>query len=206
MADLTAKIVPDNTVVTVPRAQATEVEPNTYLVAQPPGMPPMTGRHAWRRREDGAYEPVLELRSALIPLSEWNPKRYGCSKQTIYRLVIGGFVRGDMPGPGTLVIDLDSFYRHLDAVRNEPLFWNEERLAQYAAARLLHNKGLGGLGHRRRKVDRDLVVEAVKRILASPGTLNQLPSVQPPPAEPRPAKPRQVFDHPELFPIPTPSK
>ena len=199
---LTAKVVPDNIAVTVPRASATEVEPGTYLVSSPAAAPPLTGRHTWRRREDGAYEPVLELRSALIPLSEWNPKRYGCSKQTIQRLCIAGFVRGDMPGPGTLIIDLDSYYAHLDLVRTEPLFWNEERLARYSAARLLHNKGLGGLGHRINKASRDLVLEAVKDILASPGTLNQLPSVKATRATP-PRAALPLDDHPELFPTPT---
>jgi hypothetical protein len=101
-----------------------------------------------------------------------------------------------------LVIDLDSYYQHLDKVRTEPLFWNEERLARYSAARLLHNKGLGGLGHRIHKANRDMVLEAVKEILASPGTLNQLPSVKPLRATTRPAA-AAAPDHPELFSLTT---
>lgn len=200
---ITAKIVPDNIAVTVPRAQATEVEPGMFVAAPTSPAPPMTGVYTWRRREDGAYEPQLELRSALVPLSEWNPKRYGCSKQTIQRLYIGGFVRGALPGPSTLIIDLDSYYQHLDQVRTDPLFWNEERLAKFSAARLLHNNGLGGLGYRVNKANREMVLDAVKEILASPGTLNQLASARQTRATSKPAA--QADDHPELFPSTTPT-
>lgn len=201
-SDLTAKVVPDNIPVSVPRAQATEVEPGKYLVSQPTVPPPLTGLHTWKKKADGCYEPVLELRSALVPLNEWNPRRYGCSRQTIHRLCIAGFVRADQPSPSTFVVDLHSYYEHLDQVRSEPLFWNEDRLARYSAARLLHNRGLGGRAQRVNKAGRELVLEAVKQILASPGTLNQTHHANAEQSAIRPVRQRKEDDHPELWPAP----
>lgn len=139
---LTAKIVPEGDVVRAPRAALTEVEPGVLVApASLAPAPPLSGTWRAMPRPDlgaGLMETVLELRPAYIPLSEWHSKRFGCGKHSIMRLVLAGFVRHICPTPGSISIDLHSYYAHVDATRTDPFFWNEERLETFARARALY--------------------------------------------------------------------
>lgn len=60
-----------------------------------------------------------------------------CSHQTLYKLVKAGFVRGCMPSPWVLMIDLASLIEHFEAtiVNPEgPKFWTSQRIADFREA------------------------------------------------------------------------
>lgn len=52
------------------------------------------------------------------------------SYNSVLRLYKNGFVRGRMPVPHRILIDLESLHRHLEATA-DPDFWTAEKIAQF---------------------------------------------------------------------------
>ena len=145
----------------VPPPLAVEPEPNMVRVAP--------GRHAWvpkdaatppdayvmcrwSKQEDGTYAPVpvagryvrLDSRTAALlgfPARVGEGGNERCRYDTILRLGRAGFVDVVRVAPNTILLDLDSWYRHLADCMDNPDRWNEggEDRETYLQA-----NGLGG--------------------------------------------------------------
>lgn len=145
----------------IPPPLAVEPEPNMVRVAP--------GRHAWvpkdaatppdayvmcrwSKQEDGTYAPVpvagryvrLDSRTAALlgfPARAGEGGNERCRYDTILRLGRAGFVDVVRVAPNTILLDLDSWYRHLADCMDNPDRWNEggEDRETYLQA-----NGLGG--------------------------------------------------------------
>ena len=145
----------------VPPPLAAEPEPGMVRVAP--------GRHAWvpkdaatppdayvmcrwSKQEDGTYAPVpvagryvrLDSRTAALlgfPARANEDGNERCRYDTILRLGRAGFVDVVRVAPNTILLDLDSWYRHLADCMDNPDRWNEggEDRETYLQA-----NGLGG--------------------------------------------------------------
>lgn len=59
----------------------------------------------------------------------------GGQKRTMIRLIQAGFIRGGSMAPKSYVMDVDSLIQHLEAVSDDPYWWDvADRRARYANA------------------------------------------------------------------------
>lgn len=106
----------------------------------------------WSKQEDGTYAPVpvagryvrLDSRTAALlgfPARVGEDGNERCRYDTILRLGRAGFVDVVRVAPNTILLDLDSWYRHLADCMDNPDRWNEggEDRETYLQA-----NGLGG--------------------------------------------------------------
>lgn len=84
------------------------------------------------RQSDGSYIPVLQCWGETVRAREsiWREMGIDVGSETIKRLIRAGFVRCRRIAPDTTLVDLQSLYEHLEAVR-DPEFWTEARIQQY---------------------------------------------------------------------------
>lgn len=84
------------------------------------------------RLPDGNYMPVLKTWGQTVRLTSDLFRDLGLdvSYDTVRRLINGGFLRVRRIAPNSIVLELESLYDHLEAVR-DPEFWTEARIKAY---------------------------------------------------------------------------
>lgn len=120
---------------------------HAWIPADKTSEPPNFCLCRWTKRSDGAYHPVPfatrlvrvtgELMACLGFTDGTRRRRY----ETLMRLYRAGFVELVHASPGTWMLDLDSWYRHLAVCAENPDMWEEdsEDLKTY-----LQSNALGG--------------------------------------------------------------
>ena len=84
------------------------------------------------RLPDGNYMPVVKTWGQTLRLTEDLCRNLGLdvSYDTIRRLINGKFLRVRRVAPNSILLELESLYDHLEAVR-DPEFWTPERIKRY---------------------------------------------------------------------------
>ena len=136
------------------------VEPEPAMVRVAPGRHAWVPKDAatppdeyvmcrWSKQPDGTYAPVpvagryvrLDGRTAALLGFPARGEEERCRYDTILRLGRAGFIDVVRVAPNTILLDLDSWYRHLADCMDDPDRWNEgsEDRETY-----LKENGLGG--------------------------------------------------------------
>lgn len=119
----------------MPPGEAIRVTPDavTRRVADLPAkMIPRVGVTDWQPAGDGTYRPIVRIHEAMVRVTD-AARVTGLPYLALRRLITAGFVRGDQPTPGNVLIDLHSYYDHVQATR-DPEFWTAERRQRYSEA------------------------------------------------------------------------
>jgi hypothetical protein len=114
-------------------AAIAEPVPGKRVAVVEPEAIPKHGMIKMMRQQDGRYLPVLTSWSRMIQLSPQTPRELGMPDlhfRSLRRLVQCGLVRGVQPSPSVYLMDLKSFWDHLEATR-EPGYWTAERRETY---------------------------------------------------------------------------
>lgn len=103
------------------------------VVDAPQALIPKIGIVDWLPAGDGTYNPVLRLHAQHIRVSI---AAVVCDVHHLIlrRLIRAGFVEGYQPSPCCCMINLHSYFDHLNRVAEDPEFWDEKRRARYSAA------------------------------------------------------------------------
>ena len=139
------------------------VEPEPDMVRVAPGRhawvpksaatpPPEYVMCRWSKQADGTYAPVpvagrdvrLDAKTAMLlgfPARTDDNGNERCRYDTILRLGCAGFVDLVRVAPNTILLDLDSWYRHLADCMDDPERWEEGREDRKT---YLMKNGLGG--------------------------------------------------------------
>lgn len=91
------------------------------------------------KQPNGMYAPVPMEWSPMVRMSRELHRELGlpCSHQTLYKLVKAGFVRGSLPSPWVLMIDVASLIEHFEATivnPDAPKFWTAQKIADFREA------------------------------------------------------------------------
>jgi hypothetical protein len=123
----------------LPAGEVIQVSPDAIVrkVADAPAtMIPRVGVSDWQPAGDGTYRPIVRIHEAMVRVTDAE-RVTGLPYLTLRRLIIAGFVKGAQLTPGNVLIDLHSFYEHVEKCK-DPEFWNKERREAYAAALNAH--------------------------------------------------------------------
>jgi hypothetical protein len=119
-----------------------EIAPGVWAGAIPPEDIPPVGFHSWIPLNDGsgAYRPVVRTFQQRLQLTKDIGKYLGVGLpdtketravyMTIRRLIMSGFVKARQIGPGSIEVDLLSFWQHYQRA-GQPGFWNKENRRRY---------------------------------------------------------------------------
>lgn len=143
--------------------QPLAVEPEPAMVRVAPGQHAWIPRSAatppdryvmcrWSRQPDGTYAPVpvagryvrLDSKTASLlgfPMRAGDDGGERCRYDTILRLGRAGFVDVVRVAPNTILLDLDSWYRHLAGCMDDPERWEDGKEDRET---YLKANGLGG--------------------------------------------------------------
>lgn len=50
----------------------------------------------------------------------------GCEYRSLRRLVVAGFVEGCKVSPGCWMFNVESYFAHVERVKNDPEFWDKD--------------------------------------------------------------------------------
>lgn len=83
------------------------------------------------------YRRVERRHERRLRLTEDLPAKLGlgCSYQTLYRLIYGGFVKGERISPRTMTFDLESYYEHRKRCQ-DPEWWKQDDMFQVGGVKL----------------------------------------------------------------------
>jgi hypothetical protein len=115
---------------------AVEIAPGEYIADLPPSEIPVTAIVRMVRRPDGSYLPQLKVCGPTMKLGEDTPQKLGLGPikvRVLHRLARAGFFEVVALSPKLLLLDLTSFFAHLEAAR-DPEFWTDSRRARFAQA------------------------------------------------------------------------
>ena len=79
---------------------------------------------------DGSFRAVPRRPAGKVTVKE-AAKLANYPLTSIYRLYNGGFIDGERQSPRRILIDLGSLRAHLDTVREDADYWNDERRDRY---------------------------------------------------------------------------
>lgn len=77
-----------------------------------------------------AYVPMEQVHEAWLRISEVERLPFGLSKETLRKLVKGGFVEGGRAAPNAATVNVISLLEHIEATRADFDFWNRENRRQ----------------------------------------------------------------------------
>ena len=91
------------------------------------------------KQPNGMYATVPVEWGPMVRMSRTLHRELGlpCSFQTLYKLVKAGFVKGRLPTPWVLLIDLASLIDHFQATEvnpDTPTFWTKQRISDFREA------------------------------------------------------------------------
>ena len=109
-----------------------EVRPGAKTVPLPRAAVPRVAVGKMVPQGEGTYKfvAVVHGRYARITPDVLNELNIDVSPETIKRLVIAGFIEGGKLTPGMWSFDVQSYMDHLEAVYDDPEFWDETNLDQ----------------------------------------------------------------------------
>ncbi len=119
-----------------------EIEPGKFARATELTPLPKVAQLDWVRAGGGQWRPKLRYLGRNVRLSQQNVDalNLGVPSRTILRLVRAGFVDGYKVAPQTWVFSLESYLAHVEAVEDDPDFWEpdnpDNNLARYRKALL----------------------------------------------------------------------
>lgn len=99
-------------------------------VAEQPALPqpPKMGFYTWIAQGGGLFKPQLQLRERYVRLTPSTVKSLalGCEYRSLRRLVVAGFVEGCKVSPGCWMFNVESYFAHVERVKNDPEFWDKD--------------------------------------------------------------------------------
>ena len=117
-----------------------EIAPGVWQGEIPAEDIPPVGFVSFKRLQDGTYLPVVRTFQNRLRLTPDIGQQLGVGMpgspesrglyMTIKRLVMGGFIAARQIAPGTIDIDLNSFWAHYQATQ-QPGYWTPERRSRY---------------------------------------------------------------------------
>lgn len=114
--------------------EATQIAPGLYIPTEqlPQEAVPQYGYVKFVKQGD-VYQPVIRGWGKAIRMRPSLKEALGLDLpyKTIMRLIKGGFIAARVPAPNTYLMDLDSFYEHIEASK-DPEFWTPERRHRYS--------------------------------------------------------------------------
>lgn len=119
-----------------PQGRVIQVAPDAAsrkVADLPADLIPRIGLVDFQPAGDGTYRPIVRIHDSWIRVSI-AARAFGLRHMVLRRLITAGFVEAIQPSPGCWMMNLQSYFRHVEAVRNDPEFWNEQRRARYSAA------------------------------------------------------------------------
>lgn len=134
-AKLLIQLLPGQQMIQLAQRDFAQIAPGEFLAACPPQFAPKVGIIKWMRATNGTYQPVIQALPTMVHRSEWRANLYGCSWHTVLRLALAGFVNYVRPSWRATAIELDSYFAHLQEVRNDPDWWTPERRAKLEAVK-----------------------------------------------------------------------
>lgn len=121
-----------NKVTIYPQNKTIEVAPGQRVVDLAREDIPRVGVCDWMPAGDGTYRPVARIHELLIRVTEAE-RIVRIPYLTLRRLVRGEFVKGVQITPGNVLIDLHSYYEHVENCK-DPEFWTEKKRRRYSEA------------------------------------------------------------------------
>lgn len=82
---------------------------------------------------DGTYRPIVRLHEHWVRVAD-AARALGVPNWALRRLITAGFLEAMQPTPLCYMLNMHSWYEHVEAVRRDPEFWNEQRRERYSAA------------------------------------------------------------------------
>lgn len=97
-------------------------------IEQIPGL----GIFRWHDREDGTYEPRVELHDAWLRIGDVESLPIGgLTTEVTRKLVNGGFVFACSPAPSLTLVNISDLLRHREEVSEDPHWWTPDRVRRY---------------------------------------------------------------------------
>lgn len=127
---------PEAVVTILPKGQTIRVAPDAVtrkVCDAPAALIPRLGLVDYQPAGDGTFRPVVKIHEQWIRVSV-AARALGVYHNILRRLIAGGFIDAIQPSPGCWLMSLHSYFKHVEAVRNDPDFWNEKRRRQYSEA------------------------------------------------------------------------
>jgi hypothetical protein len=80
---------------------------------------------SWQKIGPGEYRPVVRIHERWVKLTCDLPEQLGMGidYRTVMRLATAGFIASRRPTPNSLLLDLESWFTHLEATK-DPEFWD----------------------------------------------------------------------------------
>lgn len=105
----------------------TEAIPGKPTFAAPLDIAPKVGIYELIPIGSGEYKAVIKTREAWTRLTPSTASELGLGIEykSLKRLIIAGFVKGQKITPSTWQFSICSYFEHLERVRNDPEFWDE---------------------------------------------------------------------------------
>ncbi len=94
--------------------------------------PPKYVMCTWSKQADGTHVPIpvagrlVKVCPDLLSLLGFNTGRRSSRYETLYRLANAGHIEMVRISPGSWLLDLDSWYRHLSVCMADPYMWDED--------------------------------------------------------------------------------
>ncbi len=114
-------------------AQMIRVAPGEYVPLCPADEVPKAGIALWEKTRSGTYQAV-PVTDRMLRLGAELASLLGFSGDydTLYRLARAGFIETIKVAPRTILLNVDSYYRHLRRCAEDPWFWeNSKRMERY---------------------------------------------------------------------------
>ncbi|MEM9282097.1 MAG: hypothetical protein AAGA96_09740 [Verrucomicrobiota bacterium] len=117
------------------KARLIEITPGKLVADVPRTALPRYGIVEFRQQTDGSLRPHFVVHGQYRPSNAVFLESIGfeISESSFYRLIRGGFVEAVMLTPKKYHIDLESFFDHVESVR-DPEFWDEENCERFRTA------------------------------------------------------------------------
>lgn len=93
---------------------------------------PGLGIFRWHDRDDGTFEPRVELHDAWIRLGEVESLPLGgLTVEVTRKLIDGGFIFACAPAPSLTLVNISDLLRHREETSEDPQWWTPEKLRRY---------------------------------------------------------------------------
>ncbi len=93
---------------------------------------PGLGVFRWHDREDGTYEPRVEVHDAWLRVADVEELPLGgLTCEVTRKLVAGGFIFACSPAPSLTLVNMADLLRHREETSEDPQWWTPEKLRRY---------------------------------------------------------------------------
>ncbi|MGC3991682.1 MAG: hypothetical protein QM796_18725 [Chthoniobacteraceae bacterium] len=116
----------------LPGSFTIQIAPGQRYAEIPREQVPSVGVLDWVPQGDGTYRPKARIHQLQVRLTE-AARLLRLDKGILQRLSRAGFIEHLQVTPGNVLIDLPSYFAHVERCK-DPDFWTAKRRAQYSAA------------------------------------------------------------------------